>query len=223
MESYIEVIGESKLIEIVKEYIADINIIVRAAKSETAIHEAISLRNRCIEILISNGLNKSELQEGGVEIWRDWFTRRKQKVGQEAYQKIIISCSDITRLIPALSAIEILFENQRYTFTVDMRKPIFSVSLAMQEKARSEAIQNAFSHAQLLAKTANIEIINAFQIEQISNITDSSGVYGDTVGGGWMMMGLAEEDSSGDDNSYESLDNATREVKVRYRVRFAIK
>ena len=222
MKPYIEVIGQSKFIQTVQEYIADINIIVRATKSETAMNEVMSLRNSCIETLILNGLKESELKEGGVERWRDWFARRKQKVGQEASQKIIICCSDIARLILALSALEPLFDNQRYTFTINMRQPIFSANLEIQEKARSEAIQNAFSHAELLAKSANIKIKDVSQIEEISDITGSSGVYGDAIGGGWMMMGLAE-DSSSDDESYANLDNATRQIKVRYRVRFSVK
>ena len=91
MKYYIEVVGESKYLGIVENYVADIHIIVRAAKSETAIDEAINLRKRSIETLISNGL-------------------------EEFYQKIIICCGDINRLISALSALEPLFENQRYTF-----------------------------------------------------------------------------------------------------------
>ncbi|MGB3640525.1 MAG: SIMPL domain-containing protein [Rivularia sp. (in: cyanobacteria)] len=222
MKPYIEVIGQSKFIQTVKEYVADINIIVRATKAEIALDEAISLRNRCIETLLSNGLKESELKEGGIEVWRDWFARRKQKVGQEASQKIIICCSEIARLIPALSALERLFDNQRYTFTLDMRQPVFSANLEIQEKARSEAIQNAFSHAELLAKSANIEIKDVSQIEEISDITGASGVYGDAIGGGYMMMGVAGESSS-DDESYANLDNATRQIKVRYRVRFSVK
>ena len=224
MKPYIEVVGESKFIQTVKEYVADINIIVRATKSEIAVNEAMNLRNSCIEILLSNGLQKHEIKEGGIEIWRDWFARRKQKPGKEASQKIIATCEDIARLIPALSAIEPLFENQRYTFTVYMCQPVFSASEEVQEKARSEAIKNAISHAQIIAKTANVEIKDVFQIEEISKITGYSGVYGDAaVGGGWMMMGLAAEDSSEDDESYANLDKATRNIKVIYRVRFSIK
>ncbi|MDY6901327.1 MAG: SIMPL domain-containing protein [Cyanobacteriota bacterium] len=223
MKPYIEVVGESKFIQTVQEYVADINIIVRATKSETAVNEAIHLRNNCIESLLLNGLQKSEIKEGGIEIWRDWFARRKQKPGKEASQKIIVTCEDIARLVPALSAIEPLFENQRYTFTVIMRQPVFNASEELREKAKIEAIQNAISHAQILAKTANIEIKYVFQIEEISKITGNSGVYGDAVGGGWMMMGLAAEDSSDDYESYANLDKATRNVKVRYRVRFSVK
>ena len=220
MKPYIEVVGESKYLETVQEYVADINIIVRATKSETAMNEVISLRNSCIETLMSNGLKESELKEGGVEIWRDWFARRKQKVAKEASQKIIVCCSDISRLIQALSKLEQLFDNQRYTFTINMRQPVFSASLEIRKKARSEAIQNATSHAQFLAEATKVEIINALQIEELSDVKGNSGVYGD-VGGGWMMMGLAEESS--DDESYANLDNATREITVRYRVRFLIK
>ena len=35
------------------------------------------------------------------------------------------------------------------------------------------------------------------------------------------MMGLAAEDSSEDDESYANLDRATRNIKVRYRVRLS--
>ncbi|MEO1431573.1 MAG: SIMPL domain-containing protein [Cyanobacteria bacterium J06633_8] len=221
MKPYIEVVGESKYLETVQEYVADINMMVRATKSETAVNEAINLRNSCIETLLSNGLQKSEIKEGGIEIWRDWFARRKQKVGQEASQKIIVCCADISRLIQALSKLELLFDNQRYTFTINMRQPVFSASSEIRKKARSEAIQNATSHAQFLAEATKVGIINVLQIEELSDIKGNSGVYGD-VGAGWMMMGLARE-SSDDDSSYQNIDNATREIKVRYRVRFLIK
>ncbi|OKH43400.1 hypothetical protein NIES2101_30570 [Calothrix sp. HK-06] len=67
MESYIEVVGESSYTKIVQEYVADINLSVRAVKSETAFDEVMVLRNRCIETLLSSGLEHSELQEGGAE------------------------------------------------------------------------------------------------------------------------------------------------------------
>lgn len=102
MESYIEVIGESSYIITVKEYVADINLSVRAVKSETAFDEIIGLRNRCIEALLSSGLERSELQEGGAEVWQSWYQRKQP--GQEVYQKIIVSCQSMSRLIKALSA-----------------------------------------------------------------------------------------------------------------------
>ena len=126
MQYHIGVIGESKYLETVQNYIADINIIVWTNRTKIPLNEVTILRNLCIESLLSNGLQESELKEGGMDVRERSLNRRR--IRQEAKQKIIISCSDISRLIQAVSTLEKLFKKPRYSFTLDMHQPVFSTN-----------------------------------------------------------------------------------------------
>lgn len=215
-ERYIEVIGESTLIETIQEYVADINLSVRASQPKTALDEVIALRDRCIETLIDSGLVRLELKEGGAEVWRSWFSRKQ--AGQEAFQKIMITCSEIGRLLKALSALEPLFENSRYSFALNMRRPTFSASNDLKQQARSAAIQDAYTHANLLATAAQLKLLEVAQIEEVSTVHQQSGVYGDES---WRdAVGAAAFNA--EDVNYLDLDQATRQVQLRYRVRFVV-
>ena len=147
MKPYIEVIGESKYLETVQKYVADINIIVWTNRTKIPLNEVTILRNLCIESLLSNGLEESELKEAGMDVRERSLNRRR--IRQEAKQKIIVSCSDISRLIQAISTLEKLFKKPRYSFTLDMHQPIFATNLEVKEQAKKEAIKNACYHARL--------------------------------------------------------------------------
>ncbi len=213
MESHIEVIGESKYLETVQKYVADINIIVWTNRTKIPLNEVTVLRNLCIEALLSNGLKEFELKEGGMDIRERSLNRRR--IRQEARQKMIISCSDLSRLIMAVSTLERLFKKPRYSFTLDMRQTVFSASLEVKEQAKKEAIKNAYRHAKLLAESANIEIKNITQIEEMTPIigeSESNHELEDIV-----------VTTSKSDANYRNLENAVREITIRYRVSFAIK
>ena len=217
MKPYIEVIGESKYLETVQKYVADINIIVWTNRTKIPLNEVTILRNLCIETLLSNGLQESELKEGGISVRERSLNRRR--IRQEAKQIIIVSCSDISRLIQAVSTLEKLFKKPRYSFTLDMRQPLFSTSLEVKEEAKKAAIKNAHSHAKLLIESANTNIENIIQIEEISPIVGESEVYNDEL----KNIVITAASSSKSDANYRSLGNATREITVRYRVIFGIK
>ncbi|MGB3651353.1 MAG: SIMPL domain-containing protein [Rivularia sp. (in: cyanobacteria)] len=213
MESHIEVIGESKYLETVQKYVADINIIVWTNRTKIPLNEIRILRNLCIEALLSNGLKESELKEGGMDIRERSLNRRR--IRQEASQKMIISCSDLSRLIMAVSTLERLFKKPRYSFTLDMRQAVFSASLEVKEQAKKEAIKNAYSHAKVLAESANIEIENITQIEEMTPIigeSESNHELEDIV-----------VTTSKSDANYRNLENAVREITIRYRISFAIR
>ena len=216
MQSYIEVIGESKYLETVQKYIANINIIVWTNRTKIPLNEVTILRNLCIESLLSNGLEESELKEGGMSVRERSLNRRR--IRQEAKQIMIVSCSDISRLIQAVSTLEKLFKKPRYSFTLDMRQPLFSTSLEVKEEAKKAAIKNAYSHAKLLVESANTNIENIVKIEELSPIVGESEVYNDELKN--IVITAA---SSKSDANYRSLGNATREITVRYRVIFGIK
>ena len=216
MQSHIGVIGESKYLEIVQNYIADINIIVWTNRTKIPLNEVTILRNLCIESLLSNGLQESELKEGGMDVRERSLNRRR--IRQEAKQKIIISCSDISRLIQAVSTLEKLFKKPRYSFTLDMHQPVFSTNSEVKEKARKAAIKNAHSHAKILLESTNTEIENIIQIEELSPIVGESEVYQNKLKD--IVVTAASLNSN---DSYRNLENATREITIRYRVSFGIK
>lgn len=213
MKPYIEVIGESKFLEKVQKYVAYINIIVWTNRTKIALNELVNLRNACIETLKSNGLKQSELKEGGIDVRRNWLNSRK--IRQEAYQKIIISCDDMYRLIQALSKLEPLFKHRRYSFTLDTLQPVFSKNSTAENKARKEAVKNALAHANLLAEAANLELDKIIEIEELSPIIGAEGVYDDEL----KPMVI----SSNNNLTIKSLENASREITVRCRVSFSTK
>ena len=199
-----------------QKYVADINIIVWTNRTKIPLNEVTILRNLCIESLLSNGLQESELKEGGMDVRERSLNRRR--IRQEAKQIMIVSCSDISRLIQAVSTLEKLFKKPRYSFTLDMRQPLFSTSLEVKEEAKKAAIKNAYSHAKLLVESANTNIENIVKIEELSPIVGESEVYNDELKN--IVITAA---SSKSDANYRSLGNATREITVRYRVIFGIK
>jgi len=215
MQSYIEVIGESKYLETVQKYIANINIIVWTNRTKIPLNEVTILRNLCIESLLSNGLEESELKEGGMSVRERSLNRRR--IRQEAKQIMIVSCSEISRLIQAVSTLEKLFNKPRYSFTLDMRQPLYSTSLKVKEEAKKAAIKNAHYHAKLLVESANTEIENIIQIEELSPIIGEYEVYIDE------LKNIEITAASKNNTSYRSLENATREITIRYRVIFGIK
>jgi hypothetical protein len=215
MKPYIEVIGESRYLETVQKYVADINIIVWTNRTKIPLNEVTILRNLCIESLFSNGLEESELKEAGIDVRERSLNRRR--IRQEARQKIIISCSEISRLIQAVSTLEKLFKKPRYSFTLDMRQPVFDASREVKEEAKKAAIKNAYSHAKLLLESANTDIDNVIQIEELSPIIREAEVYNDELKD--IVVTAA---SSKVDVNYRNLENAVREITLRYKVIFRI-
>ena len=142
----------------------------------------------------------------------------RRRIRQEAKQKIIISCSDISRLIQAVSTLEKLFKKPRYSFTLDMHQTVFSTNSEVKEKARKAAIKNAHSHAKILLESTNTEIENIIQIEELSPIVGESEVYQNKLKD--IVVTAASLNSN---DSYRNLENATREITIRYRVSFGIK
>src|SRR5262249_53539887 len=90
VDAFIEVIGQGTLTETVVVYRADLSVAVRAAKDDAALKAATELRSRCIRTLKESGIKSSELTEGGGQVWRPWFW--KKKPGQEVSHKILIAC-----------------------------------------------------------------------------------------------------------------------------------
>lgn len=222
MDSYIEVTGESSLVEQVAIYRADLSISVRAATTGHAMTEAGALRDDCIRVLKSSGIAPDEMSEGGNAVWQPWFWK-KNKPGQERSFKILLACPEAKRLYSALDALQPIFEHQRYSLNVSMLAPQFDASEAERAAAHAAAIANARGVAQIIAQEAGVRLTFVCQVEALGAQIEHSGAYGDQ---GWARAGLMRSlgGASGDDNepAYLELDAATRVSTLRYRVRFGI-
>jgi uncharacterized protein YggE len=216
MDPFIEVIGQGTLTEKVTEYRADLSITVRAAQGDAALKDATQLRDRCIRALRESGIKGSELTEGGGQVWRPWFW--KKKPGQEVAHKVLIACPDRDRLFKALGALEPLFENQRSSLSVSMRQPKFEAISSEWSAAMSSAITNAKSSAQIIANEAGLRITGVTQVEELDQRKERSGAYGDE---NWYGA-YAAAAGSAPEVAPESIDAAARQIVVRYRVRFSV-
>ncbi|MBI3229178.1 MAG: SIMPL domain-containing protein [Burkholderiales bacterium] len=217
MDRYIEVIGNSTLVEAICKYKADVTLNVRAVQIETAIKESVELRAQCIRQLKAAGMADDQLQEGGAESWRPWFW--KKKVGQEASQKILVTCDDMQHLMLALGSLEPLFENQRYSLNVDMRPPQFETNDEIRLEAERRAFLNAKSKADVLANAAGLRLNGVLEMEELAATATRTGTFGDED---WRSYGVCSAPVSGGvSDSSEKLEAATRSARIRYRVRFA--
>jgi len=216
MDPFIEVIGQGTLTEKVVEYRADLSVTVRAAQGDAALKEAIELRNCCVRTLKESGIKGSELTEGGGQVWRPWFW--KKKPGQEVSHKILIACPDRDRLFKALGALEPLFDNQRSSLLVSMRQPKFEAISGERSTAMSSAIANAKSSAEIIAHEAGLRVTGVTQVEELDQRKERSGAYGDEDWRGAYAIAGAELS----EEAPEPIDAAVRQVVVRYRVRFSV-
>ncbi|WKB50638.1 SIMPL domain-containing protein [Eleftheria terrae] len=218
MQNSIEVVGAAQLVETAAEYRADLTMSVRAAQTETAVNEATELRRRCVESLRKSGLRDSELQEGGADVWRPWYGKRK--AGQEASHRILLACDDMQRLSGALAALEPLFENQRHTLSVFMRPPRFATSEEARRSAEREALANARTKAENIAAAAGLCLRGVVEVEELGSKIGHSGAYGDEAWGGYAAAAMGPG-AGADEDAPVSLDPATRSSTIRFRVRFA--
>jgi uncharacterized protein YggE len=215
MDPFIEVFGQGTLTEKVTEYRIDLSVAVRAAQGDAALKEAIELRDRCIVTLKESGVKSSELTEGGGQVWRPWFW--KKKPGQEVSHKILISCPDFDRLFKALGALEPLFDNQRSSLSVSMRQPKFEATSSERSAAMSSAVINAKSSAEIIAHEAGLRVTGVTQVEELDERKERSGAYGDEDWHGAYAAGSAPSDEAPG-----PMDAAVRQIVVRYRVRFSV-
>lgn len=115
---------------------------------------------------------------------------------------------------------EKLFDNQRYKFNLNMRRPIFGTNEENRDKARSEAIKNAHAHGMILAEASNLKLNGTTQIVEIRPETQSSGVYGDYSWG--MAMAAGSSSGSYNDDEYSDLDSANQIIRLKYKVRYNV-
>lgn len=138
---FIEVISEGEYNEEIEQYVADLRLEVNASTEETALTEIEVLKDKTIGMLLESGLAPEELFDGGMEVWRPWYG--KKKTGKQVWYKLTVKHKDAERFSGAISRLEPLFANQRYSFTLDMKQPLFKP----EPDGLNKALQQAYLHA----------------------------------------------------------------------------
>lgn len=230
MERYIEVIGEGHFIETACRFIAEVSLEVRAAKDDTAYAEVGELARDAAAILREAGLTENEMVEGGSDVQRPWYWKKKQ-IGQTAIRKLILKASDFSRLNRALEKLEPLQSRnkERRTIAVNMRQPEFEAGGEAKAVALKTAFLDAQKKATTLAGQMGCALGPVISVEEGGWAKRSSGFSGDedwwgdssrfAMGGGVVMAGGAA--ASPEEPDLE-LQKPTRSVYVKCRVRFAL-
>jgi len=98
-----------------------------------------------------------------------------------------------------------------------MNQPVSGVNADILSKAKKEAIQNAYSHAKLIATQASVKIENTIRIEELTRIVGEYEVYNHDLENIFLTA------ASNSNVNYINIENAVREITLRYRVIFGIK
>lgn len=229
MERYIEVIGEGHFLETACRFIAEISLEVRAAKDDTAYAEVGELARDAVAILREAGIEEGEMVEGGSDVQRPWYWKKKQ-VGQTATRKLILKVSDFSRLNRALEKLEPLQSRnkERKTISVSMRQPEFEADGDAKVVALKAAFLDAEKKANALAGQIGCGSGAVISVEEGGWAKRSSGFSGDEDwggdssrfamggGGGAVMAGASAEEQD------VELRKPTRSIFVKCRVRFAL-
>jgi uncharacterized protein YggE len=227
MDRYIEVIGEGQFIERASRFIAEVTLEVRATKDETAFGEATELAREAVAILRDAGLSEEEIIEGGSDVQRPWYW--KKKVGQTASRKLIFKVADYSRLNRALERLEPLQSRnkERKTISVNMRQPEFEAGSPAKAEALRGAFRDAQQKASALAAQIGCDLGPVSSVEESGWAKRSSGFSGDEDwwgdssrfpmgAGGVMLAGAAAAEPE------LELPKPTRTIFVKCRVRFGL-
>lgn len=222
----IDVIGDARFVEEVKEYVVDLVVQVRAPKRETVLKDLSELQRNCVQYLVTSGMRREEIVYGGSEVWRPWYWI--DTGAKEAEHTITIRTPDIERLTGALSGLESIFENQRYSFTVRMRCPVFAATADAVLIAHREALRAARTRAGVLAEEIGAQLLDVMQIEEVAPnpanglSTRPARRERDRAGDAEGAPQRQRSSGTGEDGRVRT-EPPTRTVRVAYRVRFALK
>lgn len=193
---FIEVTGKSHYQQEIELYVANLLLEVRAQDEQKALADVHELREKVVQIFLSNGLFHAHIIDGGLELRAAWHDGEIQT----CYYKLIVQHPDAGQLYGALIRIEPLFDNQRYFYKVTMRQPQFKFTDAALAQAQRAAFQQAQQQAKVLAHEAGCHLGEVLQIIELSP---------DQIG-------------QSDDSLKETLLAAQRFLELRYRVRFGL-
>lgn len=183
--------------------------------------EMDALKDKTNRQLLETGITQEALFDGGMEVWRPWYG--KKKTGKQVWYRLTVKHQNIDLINSAVSSLEPLLANQRYSFTLDMKQPVFKPEADGVEKALKQAYANASQKARILALSAGVTLGGVLQIEELSKAKRNSGAYGDEDywgdegryggTGGIAFSGAAEK---------PAIRSPKRTVWLRYRIRFEV-
>lgn len=227
-QRYIEVTGEGSFIENASCFVAEVTVEVRAAKKDTVLEEVGQFWTATIASLRENGIADSEIAEGGIDLFRPWYSRKKP--GQVGSRKIILRVEQFDRLNSALEAIEPLRAGERRSLSVDLKQPEFDSTSDAKTRALSAAFIDARAKAESLSQQMGVRLGEVLRVEEGRTAHRRSGFSGDED---WYGDGDRFGDAGGAivlaaGGCAEELDeftpsNPTRDIWVKCRVRFSIK
>jgi len=223
---YVEVVGEAEFDEPIETFIAEVTLSVRAAKEETSLQQVGELASRCVERLVGAGLARDEIADGGLDLQRPWWTRRREeaRAGKEATRRLLLRSPSLARLTAGLAAIETLAGGQRDTIDVTMKPPVFAGDEAVRTAALRRALAAAREKAQALAEESVMTLGSVLRVEEGSPVQRHSGFAGDQDWHGDAARfgaGMGYLSESGGSES-EPLTTPSRTVWVRCRARFEL-
>ncbi|MHC4876500.1 MAG: SIMPL domain-containing protein [Planctomycetota bacterium] len=226
MERYIEITGEGSYVEDAARFVTDVSVEVRAAKKETAFDEVNDFAKEVVRSLIESGIEQSEIVEGGTDCFRPWYLRKK--AGQTAVRKVILKVSELSRLYSALETLEPLRKAERRSLNVQMRQPEFESSSTAKATALKAAYADAKAKASALANEMECQLGSVIHVEEGRSSRRSSGFSGDDdwwgdsdrFSGGGVV--LAAAGGAAEDEEEITLENPTRTIWVKCRVRFHV-
>lgn len=225
MERYIEITGEGSYAEDAARFVTDIFIEVRAAKKESAFDEANGFAKEVIHTLIKAGIQESELIEGGADYFRPWYLRKK--VSQTGIRKVTVKIDDLSRLYSALEMLEPLQKAERRLLNIEMRQPEFEATSNSKAAALRAAYHDAKHKATEVANEMGCKLGPVIHIEEGRSSRRSSGFTGDEDwwgDSGRFSSGVTYSPvlGSAEDDEEITLENPTRTIWVKCRVRFQI-
>ena len=226
MERYIEITGEGSYTEDAARFVTEVSVEVRAAKKERAFEETNDFLQEIVQTLVASGIESSEIVEGGASYFRPWYLRKK--AGQTAVRKVILKVTELPRLYSALEALEPLRKVERRSLDIHMRQPEFESSSTAKAAALKAAFTDAKAKASELAAEMGCELGPVIQVEEGRSARRSSGFSGDEdwwgdsdrFAGGGLAVAVGGDAGAGEEAA--ALENPTRTIWVRCRVRFQI-
>ncbi len=212
---YVKVSGEASYNLLPQSFIVDIEVRVQAAKSETSFAETQELAGKVVDILLENGIAKSEITGGGVTSFVPWWN--KKSAGVTNYAKITITCENQSKAYEAIEKLNPLQEGKRQSISISERAPIFYASGDVVNDALISAYQKARNKACAIADECGCKIEECIWIQEGTTLKRGSGSYGD-YDMGMLCAGpvaMAEEGES-----FSSLDRNKRIAKAIVQAKF---
>ena len=211
---FIETIGEARYEEKIQTFVAHVNVVTMSTRKTGAAERGGPFVRRCLEALFSAGLQRTEVEDAGLQLDSQWWNRRQNR----STHRFIIRTGDIARLVSATEAVEHVGK-QKKLVTVHMQQPVFSTEPRDAAKALRDAVGAARKKAEAIAAECNLTLGSVVRVEEQESTHRKSGFLGDEDLG--FAYGALRR-RGGPGVAAEPLDSPARTVTVSVRVRFAV-